>query len=220
VPDSSTTSPDQAGAGFPGPLTRRTVLLGTGAAIAAAPFAGGGEADAKLLPDKDIYGPGVDVLSAVVGRVFGPRTMYAIARLPGSKKLFAIPVGLIPAAVVQTEHGSDLKTFLPGDEILLGGRWEPGGFAAAVIEQTYRLRHGRILKRHENRLVLDDGVVRIMKDTRTEGDGAHEDGDKYEYRAVPLRKLRAGDVIWAMGRREGPTGDILAATISTRRRSH
>lgn len=202
-----------------GRLTRRTVLLGTSAAIAAAPFSGGGEADAQLLPDKDIFGPGVDVLSAVVGRVFGPRTMFVIGKPPGREKLYAIPVGLMPEAIVEADGSANLEEFLPGDEIIIGGRWEKNGLAAGVIEQTYRILHGRIVKRSENRLVLKDGVVRMTKETRAVGDGdPGEDG--YAYRAVSLRKLRGGDVIWAVGRREGHTGDVIATSISTRRRSH
>src|SRR3954469_2496587 len=122
--NTSNGSSDEAGDGFTSPLTRRGVLLGTSGALAAAPFLNADDAGAQLLPDSEIYGPGVDVLSAVIGRVFSPRTMFVIGKPPGRKKLYAIPVGLIREAVVETSGAPDLQAFLPGDEILLGGRWE------------------------------------------------------------------------------------------------
>src|SRR4051794_37150083 len=172
---------DKDGDGFTSPLTRRSVLLGTSGALAAAPFLDADDAGAQLLPDSEIYGPGVDVLSAVIGRVFGPRTMFVIGKPPGRKKLYAIPVGLIREAVVETSGAPHLQEFLPGDEVLLGGRWEQNGMAVAVVQQTYRVGHGRILKRRGNRLVLKDSVVRIAPDTRALGAGDHaEDGFVYK----------------------------------------
>lgn len=79
-------------AGHPA-LTRRTVLLGTGASVASIPFISPGDADGRLLPDSDIYGPGVEVVSAMIGRVYSERTMYVVGKPPGRTGLFAIPSG-------------------------------------------------------------------------------------------------------------------------------
>jgi hypothetical protein len=200
-------------------LTRRTVLLGTGAAMASTPFVGADEAEARFRPDSEIYGPGVDVLSAIIGRVYSERTMYVIGRAPGRKGLLAIPVGLVPRAVVLREGERSLTAFSRADEVLMGGRWQPNGFAAAIVEQSYRLVEGTVKKRGRHRLVTTGGVVRFDSLTRAVSDG-EPPHDRDSFRAVPLKKIREGDRIWAVGRREGPTGDLIATKIGTHRRTY
>jgi hypothetical protein len=144
--------------------------------------------------------------------------MYVIGPVPGRTGLLAIPVGLVPKAIVSRDGEPSLTAFSRGDELLMGGRWQSNGFAAAVVEQSFRVMQGKVLRRRADRLVTTDGVVRIESHTRRVSDGDPRRGG-YSLKAVPLRKIREGDHIWALGRRDGPTGDLIASQIATRRRN-
>lgn len=200
-------------------VTRRAALVGASTAAASIPLlAGVDPVSAETpLPDSQIYGPGIDLLSGVVGRVYSPRTMFVVAQLPGNPQFVAVPVGVAPGAFVRGPASRSLTDFARGDEVLLGGRWHSRGLIAAAIDQVYRVVDGRITRRRHGRLEVGTAIVRLTDITRAVGDGApHPDGS-YANVAKPLRKLEPGDYITALGKRDGPTGDLIAFNVSTRK---
>ncbi|MDQ3936001.1 MAG: hypothetical protein M3340_15375 [Actinomycetota bacterium] len=210
-------------AGGPNRFSRRTLVLGGGAAVAVPLLPGANDAKTTVLPDSEIYGPNVEPFWAVFGEAFGPRTCVVVGTPPGQSTPAVVPVGLAAGPpgrrpIIMRDGAAKLSDFERGDELLLGGRWFDRGFGAYVIEQSYRSIAGHVKHVSRKKIVTTAGIVRLTDDSQATGLSPRSRAGRRHGALVakPLSKLREGDYISVVGRRNGVRDELVGLSISTR----
>ena len=106
-----------------------------------------------------------------------------------------------------------LSDYVPGDDVVVEGRWEYGTFVGSSLEVMTRIVSGEITARSASRLETANATIHVNGNTRAI---PSVDAEGRLYVAKPLDELAVGDEILASVLFEPTTGEFTAADIGTR----
>ena len=106
-----------------------------------------------------------------------------------------------------------LSDYVPGDDLVVEGRWEDGAFVGSSFEAVFRVVSGEIMARSGSLLETAGAAMRLNGRTRA---SASVDAAGTLYVAKPLDELAVGDEIIARVLFDPTTGEFAGADIGIR----
>lgn len=178
-------------------ITRRQFILRTGGAVGALVVMKPG----KAMADDD---PSTDQSNTLYGYVAAVNKDGSLTvRGPASGDETSIQFA--DGAEFWREGPVDLSVFGPGDEVVAVGAWSGATFVATYLTSAYRGVYADVLEESPDSFVTDAGTMDLAPQLRLIDD----DGIV----ATPVQDIAVGDQVFAFGRVDGSSGDLVALGI-------